>query len=89
MLTATIIAVASAITALRLITYNRAGARYRRPVSIVAYILIVCSGAQAIDVFFNHAQPSVWHAGISVAMMVLVLRVKGNVSCFVDGKKHA
>lgn len=89
MIVAIIIAVTSAVTALRLITYNRGNSRYRRPVSIVAYALIVCSGAQAIDVIFNHAQPSVWQAGLSTILMMLVLRSKGNVSCFIDGESHA
>lgn len=76
-----IVIVANAVTAGRLISYQRRGARYRPGVSFVAYSLIVCSGGQAIDTLFNGTAVSMWQAGFSVGMMVLVLRARGNVAC--------
>lgn len=89
MLVASTVVISSSITALRLITYSRKGSRYRPCISVIAYALIFCSGAQAIDVVFNHAQSSVWQAGLSFFLMILALHSKGNVSCILDGSRNA
>ncbi len=83
MLIALIIVAANVLTAARLICYRRCGARYRPFMSTLAYLLIVCSGGQVIDVLVNRAPVSVWDAGFSVAVALLVLRARGNVASIV------
>lgn len=83
MLIASIIVVANILTAARLICYRRCGARYRPLMSLLAYLLIVCAGGQVIDVLVNHAQASLWQAGMSVVVAALVLRSRGNVASVV------
>lgn len=74
---------ANLATALRLICYQRQGARYRLGMSLLAYALIVCTGGYAIDVVINHAPASPWVAGISLILAVLVFRARGNVAAVV------
>lgn len=74
---------ANVFTAGRLICYRRGASRYRPSMSALAYLLIVCSGGQAIDVVVNHAPVSLWEAGFSVVVAMLVWRARGNVSCIV------
>lgn len=83
MLIALIVVVANVATATRLICYQRHGSRYRPVMSVLAYLLIVCSGGQVIDVLVNHASVSIWQAGMSVVVAALVLRSRGNVACIV------
>ena len=81
MLIALIFVLANVTTAARLICYQRHGARFRPVISALAYVLIVCSGAQAISVLVNSAPVSMWQAGFAVAVAALVLRARGNVAC--------
>lgn len=74
---------ANVITAARLIFYRRGNSRFRRGVSALAYLLIVCSGGAAIDTAINGAHVTVWEAGFSVIIAALVLRAKGNVAAVV------
>lgn len=89
MLIPIVIVVTSFITALRLITYRKCGeSRYKLNVSLLAYAMIVCSGAQVIDVIFNERYITPWHAGLSTIIMILVLKAKGNVSNIIKGDNH-
>lgn len=81
MLIALIFVLANITIAARLICYQRHGSRFRLGISALAYVLIVCAGAQVIDVLFNSALVSAWQAGFSVAAAALVLRARGNVAC--------
>lgn len=82
--TFTLIAVlANVATAGRLICYRRGCARFRRGVSLLAYIMIVCSGGQALDALFNHNPATPWEAGFAAVIAVLVWRARGNVACIV------
>jgi hypothetical protein len=81
MLIVLIIVIANIITATRLICYQRNGARYRPIMSAFAYVLIVCSGGQVIDLLINNATATVWQAGTSIIVAALILRAKGNVAC--------
>ncbi|WP_341669063.1 phage holin family protein [Alcaligenes sp. SDU_A2] len=74
---------ANAFTAGRLICYRRGCARYRLGVSFLAYVLIVCSGGQALDALFNHNPATPWEAGFAAVIAVLVWRARGNVACIV------
>lgn len=77
---ALIAVLANILTASRLICYRRGCSRYRFGMSALAYMLIVCSGGQAIDIVFNHAHVSVWEAGFAAVIALLVLRARGNVA---------
>lgn len=81
MLVIFIVVMANTLTAARLICFQRHGARYRFSMSLLAYLLIVCAGGQVIDVLVNHDPVSVWDAGFSAAIAVLVWRARGNVAC--------
>jgi len=83
MLIALIVVISNALTAGRLILYQRRGARYRPVISLLAYLLMVCSFGQVVDVLVNHAPVSAWQAGMSVVVAALVLRARGNVACIV------
>lgn len=78
---ATIVAIASGVTALRLITYHRGTSEYCFFKSLIAYVLIVISGAQAIHILINHAQVTLLQTLATIVMMSLLLRSKGNVGC--------
>nr|WP_160356962.1 phage holin family protein [Bordetella sp. 02P26C-1] len=70
----------------RLICYRRGCARYRPFMSVLAYLLIVFSGGQALDIIFNAAPVTPWDAGLSVVIAALVWRSRGNVSALLRGK---
>ena len=71
---------ANVLTAGRLICYRRGCSRYRPGVSLLAYLLIVFSGGQAIDTVVNAAHVTPWEAGFAAVIAVLVLRARGNVA---------
>lgn len=82
--TFTLIAVlANVATAGRLICYRRGCSRFRPGISLLAYILIVCSGGSAMDALFNHNPATPWEAGFAAVIAVLVWRARGNVACIV------
>ncbi|MGB6103628.1 MAG: phage holin family protein [Pusillimonas sp.] len=83
MLIALIVVVTNTMTAARLICYQRQGARYRLGMSFLAYLLIVCSGGQVIDVLVNNSPVTVWQAVFSAVVALLVLRARGNVASVV------
>lgn len=74
---------ANVLTAGRLICYRRGCARYRFGVSLLAYMLIVCAGGQAIDTVVNAVHVTPWDAGFSAVIAVLVWRARGNVAAIV------
>ena len=71
---------ANVVTAGRLICYRRGDSRYRFGMSALAYLLIVCSGGQAIDIIVNAAHVTPWEAGFAAVIAVLVWRARGNVA---------
>jgi hypothetical protein len=75
---------ACASICLRLITYRRSpGARYRPWVSACAWLLIVCSGGQAIHIALGHALPgetTPWQLGILLVLAALLLAARGNLA---------
>ncbi|GHC17634.1 hypothetical protein GCM10010082_06110 [Kushneria pakistanensis] len=67
----------------RLLTYRRRGARYRRPISWLAYGLFVGSGTLAIQILAGRyvGLPISWSFVILLAVCaVLVYRARGNVA---------
>lgn len=77
---AVVTALSLSISALRLVCYQRQGARFKRSISMLAYLLIVCLGGGAIDIVLNHSVVHWWQAGIAVVFAVLVWRARGNVA---------
>lgn len=71
---------ANIMTAGRLICFRRGCSRYRPGMSLLAYLLIVCSGGQAIDTLVNAAHVTPWEAGFALIIAVLVCRARGNVA---------
>lgn len=74
---------ANLITSARLIGYRRGDSRYKPGISLLAYVLIVCSGGQVIDTIFNGSQVTPWEAGFSAVIAALVIRARGNVAAIV------
>lgn len=74
---------ANLASAVRLLLYRRNGARFRRGMSWLAYLLIVGTGGQALDVLVRHEPVTVWQAVVAVLIAVLVYRAQGNVACIV------
>ena len=67
----------------RLLTYRRLpGARVRRGVGLCAWLLIVCTGGQALQILLAGAtsHPSVLQLGILLVLAVLSFRARGNVA---------
>lgn len=77
--------VSSGLTAIRLVTYERNG-RFKRSMSLLAWALICCTGAQSIYLFFYLTPIPFWHAGISVVIGIMAFKSRGNVSCFFRGE---
>ena len=75
---------ACASICLRLITYRRSpDARYRPWVSACAWLLIVCSGGQAIHIALGHAphgETTPWQLGILLVLAALLLAARGNLA---------
>ena len=60
--------------------YRRGGSRYKPWISILAYLLLVALGGQAIDVSLNAGGASEWDAAVSVLITIMVVRARGNVA---------
>lgn len=67
----------------RLLTYQRgADATHRLGVGLCAWLLIVCTGGQAIHIvlFGAAAHASPWQLGVLAVLAVLTYRARGNVA---------
>ncbi len=74
---------ASGATCGRLLTYRRTpGTRFRWGVGLCAWILIVCTGGQALQILVQGAQshPSPLQLGILLVLAFLSFRARGNVA---------
>lgn len=74
-------------TAVRLMCYRRKGAKYRLGMSVIAYLMVVFTGGQGLDVLIRQGQlgnwvgcVSLWQLGIAVLLAILVFRAHGNVA---------
>jgi len=74
---------ANLAAAVRLMCFRRRGARYRRGMSWIAYLLVVGTGGQALDVLVRHEPVTVWQAVVALLIAILVYRAQGNVACIV------
>lgn len=75
-----IIFLANLVSVAVLMCYRRGTSRYKPWASILAYLLLVALGGQAIDVSLNAGGASVWDAAVSVLIAVVVVRARGNVA---------
>lgn len=67
----------------RLLTYRRLpGTRFRWGVGLCAWILIACTGGQALQILVQGAQahPDVLQLGILLVLAFLSFRARGNVA---------
>lgn len=75
--------ICSVATCVRLLTYRGApGTRHRRGMAWCAWLLIVCTGGQGLQVLLlgAHARTSVWQLGLLIFLLLLTCRVRGNVA---------
>jgi len=75
-----ITAMAYALGALRLICYQRNGARYRRGISLLASAMIAAFLGGVIEAFFYRQDPGFSQAAVAVLLALLVVRSRGNVA---------
>ncbi|WP_051593636.1 phage holin family protein [Achromobacter sp. DH1f] len=79
-LVAFLFVLANFATALRLACYQRRGARYRLGMSVVAYLMVVLTGGQALDVLARQGSVTPWQLGLTLLLAFLVFRARGNVA---------
>lgn len=72
--------VAYVLAALCLLVYRKDGARHRRRVSWVAYVLLVVMGGSAIKLMLNHKTVGFFDAGQAVLLSLFIIRARGNVA---------
>lgn len=79
-----------AATFLRLLTFRRAGSRFRWGMSLLAYALMVASGSVALSVFLGvYEIPVEWTEVLfNGVVCVAAFTAKGNVSCLFRPKFH-
>ncbi|KJC17438.1 phage holin family protein [Pseudomonas aeruginosa] len=73
-------AVAYLASALRLLCFQRNGARIRRGISLLACLLIgalICAG---LEILLYQRPVSLWQAAIAVLLCILVYRSRGNLA---------
>jgi hypothetical protein len=74
-----------ASTCLRLLCYRRGLANHRLHISLVAWLLIVATGASALEILLGHGHPSFGQTCIALTLCVLVHRAQGNVANIIRG----
>lgn len=67
-------------TLVRVLVYERNGARYRRPASWVAWALVVVISGSSIELTLNARQTGFFEAATAVLLAVFVYGVRGNVA---------
>lgn len=75
---------ANLASTVRLLLYRRNGARFRRGMSWIAYLLVVGTGGQALDVLVLHEHVTIWQSVVSLLLAVLIFRAQGNVACILS-----
>lgn len=83
-------AIICALIALRLITYRRAGARYRPANSILAYVMIVAAGSVPLRAAMGMLPPPDLTAIVlSAAVLAAVVGAQGSVGRFMPRRRIA
>lgn len=73
---------------LRLICYQRNGARYRRLISLVATAIVAACLCGAVEILFYHQQPSPSQTVLAVVICLLCVRSRGNLAHLFRGKNE-
>lgn len=73
-------ALAYLLAGLRIICFQRNGARYRRWVSLAASAIAGCCLASAVEIVFLKAPAGFAQAALAVCLCVLLFRSRGNVA---------
>ena len=74
---------ANVISCGRLLSYQRGEGQFKYHLSCLAYILIVCTGGEAIVATLEPVPISLWASILSVVLCSLIVRAKGNVATLV------
>ena len=80
MLLSWVAAIAYLLAGLRIICYQRNGARYRRWVSLAASGIAGCCLASAVEIVFLKVPAGLAQAALSVCLCYLLFRSRGNVA---------
>jgi len=75
-----IAAIAYLAGALRLVCFERAGARYRRGMSLLASLLGASMAISGLEILFYRPPVSIWHAITACLLCLLIYRSRGNVA---------
>jgi hypothetical protein len=74
---------ANVISCGRLLSYQRGADQFKYHLSCLSYVLIVCTGGQAIAATLESVPVSLWASILSVLLCVLIVRAKGDVAALV------
>lgn len=74
---------------LRLICYQRNGARYRRLISLAAVATIAACLCGAVEILFYRQHPSPSQTVLAVVACLLFVRSRGNLAHLFRGKNEA
>lgn len=76
-----VIALAAYMVAIAaLLMYRRDGARHRKHVSWLAWLLLVVLGGSAIDQLLHANAVSIFDAGRAALLALFIVRMRGNVA---------
>lgn len=64
----------------RLLVYRKNGARHRRNVSLLAWLLLVMLGGSAIELTVHAADVGAFDAGRAVLLSLFIFGARGNVA---------
>jgi hypothetical protein len=71
---------ANIISCGRLLSYQRGQGQFKYHFSCLAYVLIVCTGGEAIVATLEPVTVSLWASILSVVLCALIVRANGNVA---------
>lgn len=73
-------ALAYLASALRLLCFQRNGARIRRGISLLACVLIGALLCAGVEILLYHRPVSVWQTVLAVLLCLLIYRSRGNLA---------
>lgn len=81
-------AMASFGIVLRLCTFKHEGHQHKWGMALFAWFTVFISGAQGIHIIFFGGTVSISTLGITLILLYLVLRSKGNIACLTRIHQH-
>ncbi|WP_397377125.1 phage holin family protein [Pseudomonas sp.] len=73
-------AVAYIASAMRLVCFQRNGARIRRGISLLACLLIAALLCAGLEILLYHKPVSPWQTAVAVLLCIIVYRSRGNLA---------